>query len=192
MANEQNLVVLHCIPGRVRLGGALLHRDAPRAERVARAAGAIAGVIGARANPWAASLVIEYDASVPLSEILRRLSESVELAALGVQRIEREWPSRGSVGSPARTVEAFLHTASRLNAASASVAPAHVDLKIVVPGVVFGYGLLRLLSARYGPTPHWIVFLMYGFDLFSALNQGTIRRFVDGVAGVPTSHGAPS
>ena len=36
-----------------------------------------------------------------------------------------------------------------------------------------------LLGRRGGPTPHWIVFLMYGLDSFAVLNQAAIRRFLE-------------
>ncbi len=79
----------------------------------------------------------------------------------------------------------MLSTASRVNAASHTLASGHVDLKLVVPGLLAGYGLLRLVTGRAGPTPHWIVFLMYGFDAFAVLNQAMIRRFIAASPGVP-------
>jgi hypothetical protein len=197
MLNREQLFILHRIPGRVRLGGEPLRGEPARAERIALEVRRIEGVTGARANPHAASLVIEYDERAPLAEILQRLTSSTELAALGFGRIERERPrlvkgAPGRAKSPAHTVESILRTASRLNSASSSVTPPHLDLKLIVPGALFGYGIFRLLTSRFGPTPHWIVFLMYGLDAFSVLNQSTIRRFFDTTAGAPRGGSAPS
>jgi hypothetical protein len=72
----------------------------------------------------------------------------------------------------------LLKTASRVNSASSEIAAGRADLKLVVPGLLAGYGLLRLVTGRHGPTPHWVVFLMYGFDAFAVLNQAVIRRFI--------------
>lgn len=192
MSTGEQLFILHRIPGRVRLGGEPLRGDPARADRIALAVRRIAGITEARANPWAASLVIAYDASTPLAEILRRLAASVELAAWGFGRIERESArarlvkgAPGTAATPTRTVETILQTASQLNSASSSVTPPQLDLKLIVPGALFGYGLFRLLTGRFGPTPHWIVFLMYGFDAFSVLNQRTIRRFLDPSTAAP-------
>lgn len=192
MSIGEQLFIRHRIPGRLRLGGEPLRGDPARAERIALAVRRIAGITEARANPSAASLVIEYAASTPLAEILRRLAASVELAPWGFGRIEREGAGarfvKGAPSTPAtptRTVESILRTASQLNSASSSVTPPHVDLKLIVPGALFGYGLYRLLTSRFGPTPHWIVFLMYGLDSFAVLNQSTIRRFLDLSAAAP-------
>jgi hypothetical protein len=81
--------------------------------------------------------------------------------------------------APPRAALAVLETAFRANSASRTLAAGHADLKLVVPGMLAGYGLLRLLTGRAGPTPHWIVFLMYGFDAFAVLNQVMIRRFLE-------------
>jgi hypothetical protein len=199
MANGQHLVIIHRIPGRLRLGGDPLRGDPARASRVALAVRRINGVTGARENPSAASLVIEYDASLPLGELLRRLEASAELSAWGFGRIEREQKGGASggappaaQGSPARTAETLLHAVARINSASSAVAPPHLDLKLILPGALFGYGLFRLVTGRHGPTPHWLVFFMYGFDAFAQLNQGIIRRFLESAPSAPAGGGIPS
>ena len=85
----------------------------------------------------------------------------------------------GGFGIRSSAALTLLKTASRVNSASSEIAAGHVDLKLVVPGLLAGYGLLRLVTGRTGNTPHWIVFLMYGFDAFAVLNQAVIRRFIE-------------
>lgn len=190
MSNGQSLFVLHRIPGRLRLHGDPLRGDPAQAAQIALAVRRIAGVTEARENPWAASLVIEYDAGLPVEELLRRLNASAELSAWGFGRIDLESKAprggaRSAAGSPGRTAETLLHAAAQLNSASSAVVPPHLDLKLILPGALVSYGLFRLFTGRYGPTPHWIVFLMYGFDAFALLNQGIIRRFLESAPGAP-------
>src|SRR5262245_35929497 len=145
MSHGQPLFIIHRIPGRVRLAGEPLRIDPARAERVAALVRETAAVRSARVNPAAASLVIEYETGVPLAELIRRLGQRIELLAYGFGRIERERPAPapGPLPTPARTVETILKSAVWVNSASRAVIPSYIDLKIVVPGVIFGVGIYR-------------------------------------------------
>lgn len=187
MANGDHLFILHRIPGRVRIAGEPLRVDEARAERIAVAVRALPAIQRVRVSPLSASVIIEYEVGVPLAQILRQLGQRAELLAYGFGRIERERPAPPSrlAPAPARTVQAVLNAVARVNSASQAVVPPHVDLKIIVPGAIFGYGVFRLLTGRYGPTPHWLVFFMYGFDAFAVLNQGIVRKFLESAGGPP-------
>jgi hypothetical protein len=196
MSTGEPLFIIHRIPGRVRLAGASLRVDPARAERIAALVSGIAAVRSARINPVAASLVIDYEVGVPLAELLRSLGQRIELLAYGFGRIERERPARppGPLPTPARTAQAVLKTAAWANSASRSIIPPQIDLKIVVPGLIFGVGIYRFITGRHGAAPHWLVFLMYGFDAFSVLNKGVMRKFLESPGSTPVAAGggAPS
>ncbi len=188
MSTRHPLSIHHAIPGRLRLGVEPLRGKAAAAERVAAAMRALPGVREVRVNAPAACLVVTYDPKITHEDLLGRLGGVAELFRWGIHEVECPPPSRPASAAPhppPRAALAVLSTASRVNAASHALASGRVDLKLVVPGLLAGYGLLRLVSGRAGPTPHWIVFLMYGFDAFAVLNQAVIRRFIAASPGVP-------
>jgi hypothetical protein len=192
MSISPPLSIHHAIPGRVRLGIEPLRGQPDEAARLAGAVGALPGVHGARASAVAASLVVEHDRAIALEALLVRLGAVPALARLGIH--ELTWspppaPVAAGRGTPTRAAAAILEAAARANAASHTFAAGKVDLKLVVPGLLASVGIARLLTGRAGPTPHWIVFLMYGFDAFAVLNQGAIRRFIEPPpAAVPASN----
>lgn len=181
MSNRHPLSIHHAIPGRIRLGVEPLRGRDAYAERVAAAVRALPGIRGARANASAASLVVEFDPRLTQDELLGKLGGVADLFCWGIHEVECVPPSGPATAhhGPPRAALAVLERASRANAFSRTLAAGHVDLKLVIPSVLAGFGLLRLLTQRGGPTPHWIVFLMYGLDSFAVLNQATIRRFLE-------------
>jgi hypothetical protein len=182
MSNRHPLSIHHAIPGRIRLGVEPLRGRAVEAERLAEAVSALPGIRGARANASAASLVVEFDPRMTQDDLLGRLGGVAELFRWGIHEVECAPPSCSIPAGrhrPPRAALAILETASRANSASRTLAAGHADLKLVIPGLLAGFGFLRLLTGRGGPTPHWVVFLMYGLDSFAVLNQATIRRFLD-------------
>lgn len=182
MSVRPSLSIHHAFPGRLRLGIEALRGKTALADRIAEAVRALPGIRGARANAAAATLVIEHDPAIPHVELLARLGGVVELFRLGVHEMPYEPPPRPVAvdwRAPPRAALAILHTAARANSASRDLAEGHADLKLVIPGALAGVGLFRLFTGRGGPTPHWIVFLMYGLDAFAVLNQGMIRRFLE-------------
>lgn len=181
MSNRHPLSIHHAIPGRIRLGVEPLRGRAADAERLAQAVRALPGIRGARANASAASLLVEFDPRMTQDDILGRLGGVAELFRWGIHEVECVPPSCSMpaiLRGPPRAALAVLETVSRANSASCTLAAGHADLKLVIPGLLAGFGVLRLLSGRGGPIPHWIVFLMYGLDSFAVLNQATIRRFL--------------
>jgi len=182
MANRHPLSIHHAIPGRIRLGIEPLRGRAAETERIAALVRALPGIRAARASASAASLIVEFDPRTTQDELLGRLGGVAELFRWGVHELECLPPScsipAGGHGPP-RAALKLLETAARANSASRTLAAGHADLKLVIPGVLAGFGLLRLLTGRGGPTPHWIVFLMYGLDSFAVLNQAAIRRFLE-------------
>jgi hypothetical protein len=184
------LSIHHAIPGRLRLGIEPLRGRAVEANRIAEAVRVLPGIRGARANADAASLVVEHDPAITPDDLLARLGGVAELFRWGVHEIDctpAPCPVAAERRGPPRAALALLETASRANSASHELAEGHIDLKLAIPGVLAGFGLLRLLTGRGGPTPHWIVFLMYGLDSFAVLNQGMIRRFLEPPAAPPGS-----
>lgn len=182
MSIRHPLSIHHAIPGRLRLGIEPLRGRSAEAERVAASVRALPGVREVRANAGAACLVVTFDPKITYEDLLGRLGGVAELFRWGIHEVECAPPScriPSSPPPPPRAALTLLKTASRVNSASNEIAAGHADLKLVVPGLLAGFGLLRLVTGRYGPTPHWIVFLMYGFDAFAVLNQAVIRRFID-------------
>ena len=182
MSNRHPLSIQHAIPGRMRLGVEPLRGRDAEAERLAEAVRALPGIRGARANASAASLVVEFDPRMTQDDLLGRLGGVAELFRWGIHEVECVPPSCSIPAArpgPPRAALAILETASRANSASHALAAGRADLKLIIPGVLAGFGLLRLFTGRGGPTPHWIVFLMYGLDSFAVLNQAAIRRFLE-------------
>lgn len=182
MSTRHPLSIHHAIPGRLRLGIEPLRGRAAEAERVAGSVRALPGVREVRANASAACLVVTFDPKIAFEDLMGRLGGVAELLRWGIHEVECAPPScriPSAPHPPPRAALAILETASRVNSTSTQIAAGHVDLKLVVPGLLAGYGLLRLITGRTGTTPHWIVFLMYGFDAFAVLNQAAIRRFIE-------------
>lgn len=184
MPNGQEIFIAHRIPGRVRLSVESIRRDPARAEGLARAVRAVPCVIDARASADAASLVIEHDAHVALEDLLILLACVPELsvcATRGIAGLSRPPPARGapSAAHPERTAGLLLRTAARINEAAREVVLPHADLKLLLPGALFSYGVYHVLSGRPTTRLHWITLVKYGFDLFAILNQRAIRSFME-------------
>jgi hypothetical protein len=77
-----------------------------------------------------------------------------------------------------------VQAADRLNAASLAVPPPQVDLKLVVPALLVGSGVLQVLLRRSPGMPHWITLVKYGVDAFVVLNHARIQGFFAG-SGAP-------
>lgn len=180
MSTGPVLSIQHAIPGRIRLGIEPLRGRSAEAARLSEAVRALPGVRGARASAESASLVVEYDPALTPGELQTKLGAIADLARWGIGEIActPTCPVATDPHAPPGAAMAILQAAFRANSASHKVAGGHADLKLVIPGVLAGVGLTRLFLGLGGPTPHWIVFLMYGFDAFAVLNQGTIRRFL--------------
>lgn len=184
MSTGQTVFIAHRVPGRVRLVVEPIRRDPPRAERVADRARAAPWVTGARASPFAASLVVEHDPAVPLERVLGGLAQIPELEACGTRRIEEleRAPGipAGAPPHPGRTARLVLRAAARVNSASTALAAPHADLKILIPGAFFSYGLYLFMTSRAARMPGWLAFFKYGLDTFVVLNQGAVRGFLQG------------
>lgn len=188
MSTGQAVFIVHRLPGRVRLVVEPIRRDPARAERVARRAAAAPWVRGARASPWTASLIIEHDPVAPLERVLAALAQIPELEECGTRPLEELERTPGSppVGAPphpGRTARIVVRVAERVNAASSAVAAPHADLKLLIPGALFSYGLYCVATGRAAGMPGWLTFFKYGLDTFVVLNQGALRGFLrDAVA----------
>lgn len=182
MSSGQSVFIVHQVKGRVRLCVEQLRHDHEAAERVARLARSSPWVVGARANPWTASLVIDHDEVVPLEAVLVGLARIPELAACGELGIEELACPAGRAACdpphPSKTAGFVLKAAERMNAASSALATPHADLTLLVPGALVGYGLFCFMTGRGSTTPAWLTFVKYGFDTFVVLNQGAIRGFL--------------
>jgi hypothetical protein len=181
MSTRPELAVQHAISGRIRLGIEALRGRSAEAAGLAEAVRALPGIRGARASAASASLVVEYDPAITLEDLQTKLGAVAALARRGIGEIDMACaptcPVATDPRAPSRGAMAILEAAFRANSASHRAAGGHADLKLVIPGVLAGVGLTRLILGSGGPTPHWIVFFMYGFDAFAVLNQGMIRRF---------------
>ncbi|WP_437652537.1 hypothetical protein [Sorangium sp. So ce1182] len=190
MSSDRGVFIIHCIPGRVRLGVGALRRDPARAEEVAELARACPGVVDARASAWAGSLTVEHEPDVPLEEVLAELAQIPELSGCGCRALAELSPPPRCAGpveppSPDRTARLVVKAADRLNAATQAVPPPQVDLKLLIPGLLVGSGVLQVLMRRAPGAPHWITLVKYGLDAFVVLNHGRIQGFFAS-SGAPT------
>ncbi|WP_438027705.1 hypothetical protein [Sorangium sp. So ce233] len=190
MPSDRGVFIIHCIPGRVRLGVPALRRDPARAAEIAELARACPSVVDARENAWAASLTVEHEPDVPLEDVLSELAQIPELSGCGCgSRDELAPPPPRCAGpveppSPSRTARLVVKAADRLNVASQVVPPPQVDLKLLIPGLLVGSGLVQVLLRRAPSAPHWITLVKYGVDAFVVLNHGRIQGFLAS-AGAP-------
>ena len=170
----QQVFVYHSIPGRVRLGFAPV--PAALSDHIAQIA-AVPGVISVR--PYDKGLVIRYDEDLPLQELLDRLAVTApRLAELGSLRVQDMAPPGRPLATapdPDRTVEKIISFFSWQNAATSQVTQRRADLRVLVPGTLMGYGLLKLVLDPKAGTPHWMNLLWFGFNTFVSLNQRIIR-----------------
>ncbi|MDC0682781.1 MULTISPECIES: hypothetical protein [Sorangium] len=197
MPSDRGVVIIHWVPGRVRLAVPALRRDPARAEEIAELARACPSVVDARASAWAASLTIEHEPDVPLEDVFSELAHIPELSGCSCRPIDELTPSPCAQPieppSPGRTARFVVQAADRLNAASQAVPPAHVDLKLLLPALLVGSGLLQVLTRRSPGMPHWITLVKYGVDFFVVLNHGRIQSFFASVgASGSASVGAPT
>lgn len=194
MSSGQGVFIIHHIPGRMRLGVEALRGDPERAERVADLARRSPWVEDARANPRAGCLTVEHDPEVPLERVLPGLGRIPELSDCGtraVQELACPCPAPpAEPPSPGRTARLLLEAATQVNTAACSVTHPQVDLKLLLPGALVGYGVLRAFAVVGGP--HWITLVKYGFDTFVVLNSEIVQRFMTGAADPrPASKTAP-
>ncbi|WP_437999924.1 hypothetical protein WMF26_08580 [Sorangium sp. So ce185] len=190
MPSDRGVVIIHRVLGRVRLGVPALRGDPSRAEEIAEAARACPSVVDARASAWAGSLTVEHEPDVPLEIVLSELASIPELADCGCHPIDALSPppprcaAPAEPPSPGRTARLVVQAAGRLNAASQAVPPPQVDLKIVIPALLVGSGMLQVLLRRSPGMPHWITLIKYGVDAFVVLNHARIQGFLAG-SGAP-------
>ncbi|MGK3996464.1 hypothetical protein [Sorangium sp. So ce1024] len=190
MPSDRGVFIIHCIPGRARLAVPALRRDPARAEEIAELARACPSVVDARVSAWAASLTVEHEPDVPLEGVLSELAEIPELSGCGCGSLDALAPPPRCAGpveppSPNRTARLVVEAADRVNAASLTVPPPHVDLRLLIPGVLVGSGLMQVLLRRSPAAPHWVTLIKYGVDAFLVLNRGRIQGFLAS-AGAPT------
>ncbi|WP_437735569.1 hypothetical protein [Sorangium sp. So ce1335] len=191
MPSDRGVFIVHCIPGRVRLGVPALRRDPARAAEIAELARGCPSVVDARASAWAASVTVEHEPDVPLEDVLSELAEIPELAGCACGSLDDLAPPPPRCAGPAeppspdRTARLVVKAAHTLNAASQTVPPPQVDLKLLVPGLLVGSGLLQVLLRRSPAAPHWITLVKYGVDAFIVLNHGRIQGLLASV-GAPT------
>lgn len=187
MPSHRGVFIIHKVRGRVRIGVDALRRDPSRAEAIAAQARECPSVIDARGSAWAACLAVEHEPDVPLEEVFNELSTIPELSGCVCLPTDELAPPRcaanGAPPGPSRTAGLVVEAAVKLNSATSALAPPQVDLKLLVPGVLVGYGLIQALTRGASAAPHWITLVKYGFDTFAVLNQDRITRYLEGLAG---------
>lgn len=193
MQNDQRVHIVHRIPGRIRMIVEPIRREPARADRVAALARDARWVHGARASAATASLVIEHAPAVPAEDVLATLAAIPELSdcgSLSIAELSRPRRAAAAPGDPDRTAESVLRAAARVSSASTALAAPHLDLKLLIPGALMTYGLVRVLSRSSTSLPQWMILFKYGFDTFAVLNQGVIRGYLKARAAARAGRGA--
>lgn len=191
MPSDRGVFIIHRVPGRVRLGVPALRRDPSRAAEIAEMARACPSVVDARGSAWAGSLTVEHEPDVALEAVLSELAGIPELSDCGCHPLDSLTPPPSHCAAPAeppspgRTARLVVKAADRLNSASQVVPPPQVDLKLLVPALLVGSGVLQVVMRRSTGMPHWITLIKYGVDAFVVLNHARIQRVFAG-AGAPT------
>ncbi|WP_437816071.1 hypothetical protein [Sorangium sp. So ce1078] len=191
MPSDRGVFIIHRVPGRVRLGVPALRNAPSRAKDIAEMARACPSVVDARGSAWAGSLTVEHEPDVPLEAVLSELARIPELSDCGCHPLDSLAPppprcaAPAEPPSPGRTARLVVQAAHRLNSASQVVPPPQVDLKLLVPALLVGSGVLQVMLRRSPGMPHWITLIKYGVDAFVVLNHARIQGFFAGAgAGV--------
>ena len=175
---RQQISIVHAMPGRVRMRLTPLHDEVDELRRAGEKFLSVSGVLRVRANARAASLVVEFDQTLLLEDLIGRLAAAYpRLSEWGSLKVHDllaagrsnpvPLPQRLTV-DPARRIVRLL---SEADTATADCMPGHVGLKVLIPAGFLTWGLYKVLTARHAATPHWMNLFMFGFTTFVAMNS---------------------
>lgn len=189
--SDQEVTVVHALPGRLRLKVPQVKGDAAFARRVEERLRLVPALREVTAVPLTGSVVVMYDPEaitapaslLALSEAVTELFPGLDLTQLPRLLHPGELAPAGATSSLAQGLTSFF---SRLNSQVSAATGGLLDLKVLLPLSLFGLGLRALLvNARLRPA--WYDYFWFGFSIFVMLNRG----LWEGPAAVPETTGPP-
>jgi len=171
------LRIVHAIPGRVRLKVDEVRANPTLAEAIEDRLVSVPGISWVEANPRTGSVLVVYEMESISSDTLPRLSAVLSplIPGFSIEDLQRRAMERDTNGvRPAldTRITGFLGT---LNAGLGR-ATGGFDLKVVVPVLLFCFGVRGLLFSDRVPFPSWYDFLWFSFGTFLALNPAVEAR----------------
>lgn len=169
---EAALRVVHACPGRVRFKAAKLKGEA-FARQVAAKLRQIPGIREVQTNAVTGSLLIYYnlpELTTPTSTLALTEATAELFPELQPQTLLAELKS-----PPLASPSAARGLTGVLAAANAQVAAltGGLDLKFLVPLLLFGLGVRSLLLAEKIQAPSWYDYFWFAFSTFMMLHRGT-------------------
>jgi hypothetical protein len=172
--------LIHAIPGRVRVRLPEIKADAERARQIEQMLGSLPAVRQAQANPLTASVLIHYNCD-QLAELLENTPDeqlSGWAARLGLEPAQlRRWVTDGdrfgaACGSPP-DLETAIRAGARALDERVGRTTGVINLRLLVPVVLFGLGLRALLARGNLAVPAWYDYFWFALGTFFMLNPGS-------------------
>ena len=194
-----DLLILHAIPGRLRVKVGLLKNNPALADECQGRLARLQMVQRVVVNPVTGSVLITYDphlleavragdmSAFDDMDVLKSLKEFRALGhLLGIshQDVDRDvledWlrvHPNGSQPAASTTVAGAVETPfSMLNAQIAQASNGWGDLQVLVPLSLFFLGVRSLLLVETLPFPAWYDYFWFAFGTFIALHPGSALR----------------
>jgi hypothetical protein len=170
--------VMHVIPGRLRLKIAQVRDNPDLARELYERLSGRRGIQRVEANALTGSVLVLYDAEEITSlESLLALAETLTplFPELDIREIEK-WltPSGNGSGSNVSLAGGITTAIGALNAGVGKVTGG-IDLKLLLPLILFVFGIRGLLVAQKVVFPAWYDLLWFSFATFLMLNRSETR-----------------
>jgi hypothetical protein len=165
------LTIVQAIPGRIRLKVFQLKYDTELARAIPTWLNCLHGVQRAEASEITGTVLVVYDPEQlrpqDLAEMLPALFPGIAPKAIDLAQASSGPEAPPTATAVAEAISSFFGT---LNAGVAQVTPG-LDLSILFPLVLFGFGIRSLLvSEELVPVP-WYNLLWFAFGAFFTLNR---------------------
>jgi hypothetical protein len=185
--------IAHRIPGRVRVRMPFLRKRRDDAERVARRAAELPGVLEVEGHPFTGSLVVRFDAErVDEDRVLAALRDATGVTLM-VRRGERRPAPRVVPGAPASAVgRATMEAFRGLDEELLRITEGGMDLGVLVTLGFVVAGAFEVMVTQKIPAPPWFNLAWWGFRTFMTVEAPAIRENGAGAASdSPAGSGAP-
>jgi hypothetical protein len=169
--------IMHAIPGRIRLKVAQIRDNPALAAQIQKRLGSVAGVQKIEANIRTSSLILLYDAAALSSpEGFRAFAEPLTALFPELTLPDFEaWQSLsthdvvGAAALPAvgGMIRSFF---GDMNAKIDQATAGGIDLKVLVPLLLFGLSIRSLIKSEKLISPAWYDFLWFALGTYFMLN----------------------
>jgi hypothetical protein len=167
--------IMHAIPGRIRIKVAQPRENPTLAAQIQEHLASVSGVQKVEANTRTSSLILLYDAAALSSpEGFRVFTEP--LAALFPELTLPDFAAWQSLSMGARAaalpaVGGMIRSSfGEVNAKIDQATAGGIDLKVLVPLLLFGLGIRSLITSEKLISPAWYDFLWFALGTYFMLN----------------------